>query len=447
MFKKILIANRGEIALRIIRACREMGISPVAVYSTADKDSLHVKLADESYCIGNPDPASSYLNIPAIISAAEISDSEAIHPGYGFLAENANFAEICESCKITFIGPKADTIELVGDKSKAKHIMKKAGVPVIPGDPKPVEDPDQAVNMASKIGYPVIIKASAGGGGRGMRVAHTDASLVNFWSTARAEAEKAFGDPTVYMEKFIEDPKHVEVQLLGDNFKNIIYLGERECTIQRRHQKLIEEAPCPVLTPAQRKKLGEAAVKGAKAVNYRSAGTMEFLLDRHGKFYFMEMNTRVQVEHPVTEAITGIDIIKEQISIAAGKKLSVTQKDVKPKGHAIECRINAENPEMNFAPSPGRITSFILPGGMGVRNDTHAYEGYMISPHYDSMIGKLILYGRDRDEAIRVAMRALSEFHVEGIHTTIPVLHKIISSHAFQKGEIYTNFIEKFFSK
>jgi acetyl-CoA carboxylase, biotin carboxylase subunit len=444
MFNKILIANRGEIALRIIRACKELGIKTVAVYSQADADSLHVHLADESVCIGKPSSKESYLNIPALISAAEITDAEAIHPGYGFLAENAHFAEVCASCQIKFIGPKPEVMRLMGDKVAAIRTAKKAGTPTTPGSDGPVKDEKQALAVAKLIKYPVIIKASAGGGGKGMRVAHTDISLTQAFQTARAEAEAAFGNPEVYIEKYIEEPRHIEVQILGDEYGHIMHLGERDCTIQRSHQKLIEEAPSPVLTAKMRKKLGKYALKLAKEVKYTSAGTIEFLMDKHGDFYFMEMNTRVQVEHPVTELTTGVDIIKEQIKIAAGEKLSMGKDILEPRGHAIECRINAENPDDNFRPSPGTVTTYHVPGGPGVRVDTHLYQGYKVPPYYDSMLAKIIVHAPDRPQAIRRMIRALDELVVEGIHTTTDFLKVILESESFKRGNYSTHFVEKF---
>lgn len=443
MFKKILIANRGEIALRIIRACKEMGIGTVAVYSEADRDSLHVKIADEAFCIGPAQSARSYLNIANIISAAEVSGADAIHPGYGFLAENANFAEICESCGIKFIGPSPEALEKMGAKAVARETMIKAGVPVVPGTEGVISDPDEAIKVAEEIGYPVIIKASAGGGGKGMRIAQSKNDLINALQTARAEAEAAFGNGEVYIEKYVEEPRHIEFQIIADNYGNIVYLGERDCSIQRRNQKLIEEAPSVAVNSDLRKKMGEIAVKAAKAVNYSSAGTVEFLLDKHNNFYFIEMNTRIQVEHPVTELITGIDLIKEQIRLAAGEELGYTQEDVKIDGWAMECRINAEDPARNFMPSPGKITAYHTPGGLGVRIDSAAYEGYQIPPYYDSMVAKLIVWGRDRNEAIARMKRALQEFVVEGVKTTIPFHLRILDNAFFQRGDFYTNFIQR----
>ncbi len=442
MFSKILIANRGEIALRIIRACREMGIRTVAVFSEADRNSLHARFADEAICIGGAKSSSSYLNIPAIISAAEIADVEAIHPGYGFLAENAHFAEICESCQITFIGPTPANIKSMGDKMAARATMQKAGVPIVPGSPGPIKTKEEALKTAKKIGYPVIIKAAAGGGGKGMRICHNDISLVSNLMIAQQEAEANFGNASVYMEKYIEHPRHIEIQLIGDRFGHLVYLGERDCSIQRRHQKLLEEAPSPVVDQKLRKRLGEAAVKGAKSVNYVNAGTIEFLLDKNNNFYFMEMNTRIQVEHPVTEMVTGIDLIKEQIRIASGEKLKVHQEDIHIKGAAIECRINAEDYENNFMPCPGKIETLNLPGGPGVRVDTHIYAGYEISPYYDSMVAKLIAYGPTRNDAIKIMRRALKEFHIAPIRTTVPFHLKLLDDSRFIKGDVSTHFVQ-----
>ncbi|MDP8259260.1 MAG: acetyl-CoA carboxylase biotin carboxylase subunit [Candidatus Aadella gelida] len=444
MFSRILIANRGEIALRIIRACRELGVKTVAVYSEADAKSLHVRLADEAICIGKAMPADSYLNVPAIISASEITDVEAIHPGYGFLAENAHFAEICESCQIKFIGPSPENMRLMGNKIAAKDTMRKIGVPVTPGSDGLIKDQEHALKEAKRIGYPVIIKASAGGGGKGMRVCHNDVRLIGAMLTAQSEAEAAFGNSDVYMEKYIESPRHVEVQVLADEHGNVVHLGERDCTIQRRHQKLIEESPSVFLNEDRRKLMGEIAVKATKAVKYKGAGTIEFLLDGDN-FYFMEMNTRIQVEHPVTEMITGVDLIKEQIRIAAGEKLSFEQKDIKFAGHAIECRINAEDPENNFRPSPGTIEALSIPGGPGIRVDTHIYAGYEIPPFYDSMMAKIIAYGKDRDEAITIMRRALEEFLISPIKTTVDFHKEVLLNPDFRKGDYSTHFIEKYF--
>ena len=442
MFHKVLIANRGEIALRIIRACKELGIKTVAVYSTADSESLHVKLADESVCIGPPPSSQSYLNINAIISAAELTDAEAIHPGYGFLSENAAFAEICENCGITFIGPSAESMRLMGDKISARQAVIKENVPILPGTKEGVSDVAEAVKIAKKIGFPVIIKATAGGGGRGMKIVHSPAALPNAFATARAEAQAGFGNPEVYIEKYCENPRHVEIQILADKHGNVIHLGERDCSIQRRHQKLLEEAPSTVSTPELRKAMGEAAVRAAKAVGYSSVGTMEFLVDKQNNFYFMEMNTRIQVEHPVTEMVTGVDLVREQIRSAAGLKLRYKQSDIKIQGHAIECRINAEDP-LKFTPSPGKITSYHTPGGLGVRVDSFVYDQYTVLPHYDSLIAKLIVHAETREDAIRRMARALDEYIVEGIKTTIPFHKRIMANKDFIEGNIDTSFIER----
>ncbi|NYE58710.1 acetyl-CoA carboxylase biotin carboxylase subunit [Carboxydothermus ferrireducens] len=443
MFKKVLVANRGEIAVRIIRALREMGISSVAVYSEADRESLHVKLADEAICIGPKESNRSYLNIPAIISAALVTGAEAIHPGYGFLAENAAFAEAVEASGLTFIGPPPRAIELMGDKATARQTMIAAGVPVVPGSKKVVENVEEAVAIAREIGYPVMLKASAGGGGKGMRIAQNDEDLAKAFITARTEAQNAFGNPDVYLEKYVEEPRHIEIQVLGDKHGNYVYLFERDCSIQRRHQKLIEEAPSPFVDPILREKMGEAALKACRAVDYYSAGTVEFLVDRNKNFYFMEMNTRIQVEHPVTEFITGVDLIKEQIKIAAGEKLSISQKDLKINGWAIECRINAEDPEKNFMPSPGTVTEYLPPGGNGVRVDSFLYSGYKVVPYYDSLVAKVITWGQNREEAISRMQRALLEMRVEGIKTTIPFHLKVLENAFFRKGEVYTNFVQR----
>ncbi|MED4581546.1 acetyl-CoA carboxylase biotin carboxylase subunit [Brevibacillus choshinensis] len=442
MFQKVLIANRGEIAVRVIRACRELGIRTVAVYSEADREALHVKMADEAYCIGPKASKDSYLNIANIMSVATKVGADAIHPGYGFLAENADFAEICAACNITFIGPDPDAIVNMGDKSTAKDTMKTAGVPTVPGTEGLIEDVEDAIKTANEIGYPVMVKATAGGGGRGMRVAVDDEDLEKAIRQAQNEAKTAFGNPGVYLEKFVEGPRHVEIQVMADKHGNAVYLGERDCSIQRRHQKLIEEAPSPALSEELRKEMGEAAVAAAKAVAYHGAGTVEFLLDKHGKFYFMEMNTRIQVEHPVTELVTGFDLIKEQLTVAAGQPLSFTQEDIVLNGWAIECRINAENPAKNFMPSPGRITEYLAPGGFGVRVDSAAYSGYSIPPYYDSMIAKLIVWGKDRNEAIERMKRALGEFVVEGITTTIPFHLKVLEHEVFVSGHFDTKFLE-----
>ncbi len=443
MFSKILIANRGEIALRVIRACREMDIPTVAVYSEADRDSLHVRFADEAVCIGPASSSESYLNIPAVISAAEITDVDAIHPGYGFLSENAHFAEICESCNITFIGPSPQSIRAMGDKAAARETMRKIGVPLTPGAKGIVKSKEEAIEIAKTIKYPVIIKAAAGGGGKGMRVCHNDVTLVSSFTVAQSEAEANFGSPDVYIEKYIEDPRHVEFQIIGDGYGHIVHLGERDCSIQRRHQKLVEEAPSPALSDDLRNAMGEMAVKAARVVDYKGLGTIEFLLDKNGEFYFMEMNTRIQVEHPVTEMVFSIDLVKEQIKIAAGERLKFKQEDVCLRGAAIECRINAEDPENNFLPCPGRIEELNLPGGPGVRVDTHIYHGYTISPYYDSMVAKLIVHGRDRTEAARIMGRALEEFYIGPIKTTIGLHREIIAHPLFLKGEVTTHFLEK----
>jgi acetyl-CoA carboxylase biotin carboxylase subunit len=443
MFSKILIANRGEIALRIIRGCHELGIRTVAVYSQADRDSLHVRFSDEAICIGGPQSSDSYLNIPAIISAAEITDVEAIHPGYGFLAENPHFAEICESCQITFIGPTPENIRLMGDKMAARTTMQKAGLPIVPGSVAAIKNKEEAIKIAKKIGYPVIIKAAAGGGGKGMRIAHNDIRLVSSLMTAQQEAEANFGNSSVYIEKYLEKPRHVEVQILADKYGHTLYLGERDCSIQRRHQKLLEESPSCVVDNKLRKRLGEASVKAVKTVNYVNAGTVEFLLDARGNFYFMEMNTRIQVEHPVTEMVTGIDLVKEQIRIAAGEKLRMQQDNVQIRGAAIECRINAEDYENDFMPSPGKIEVLNLPGGPAVRLDTHIYQGYEISPYYDSLVAKVITHGRNRQEAIRIMQRALSEFTIAPIKTTVSFHLRLLEDARFLKGDISTHFVQE----
>jgi len=442
MFKKILIANRGEIALRIISACRELGIRTVAVYSEADRDALHVRFADEDVCIGPYPSTASYLNISAIVSAAEITEADAIHPGYGFLSENAYFAEILQDCHIAFIGPSPEALRKMGDKSLARRTVAAAGVPTVPGSPGPVETLDEALAFAKKAGYPVILKASAGGGGRGMRTARDERELSGAFDTARAEAETAFGNAEVYLEKYLEEPRHIEFQVFGDIHGNLRQMGERECSIQRRHQKLIEEAPSTALDEALRTRMGEAAVAAAKAVSYTNAGTVEFLLDSQGRFYFMEMNTRLQVEHPVTEEVTAVDLVKEQIAVAAGEPLSFSR-TLSPRGHAIEFRINAEDP-VTFQPSPGRITTFHIPGGLGVRIDTAAYQGYVIPPHYDSLIAKLIVSGRDRQEAIARGRRALDLFVIEGIKTTIPMHRRVLDDPDFVDGRLSTRFMDRY---
>ena len=443
MFKKILIANRGEIALRVIRACREMDIKTVAVYSEADANSLHVRFADEAICIGPPPSSKSYLNIPQIMSAAEISGAEAIHPGYGFLAENIKFAEICESTGVKFIGPQSQMIQSMGDKAYAKDTMRRAGVPVVPGSDGVVKDIKQARQIMKDAGLPVIVKATAGGGGRGMRIVRQESEFDNAFNTARAEAESAFGNPDVYIEKFIEKPRHIEIQLIGDQHGNVFHLGERDCSMQRRQQKLIEESPSPAVDEALREKIGEAAVRGAKSVNYEGVGTIEFLMDKNKNFYFMEMNTRIQVEHCVTEMVYGVDLIKWQIRVAFGEKLPFIQSELKPKGHAIECRINAEDPEHGFRPSAGKIHAFHIPSGYGIRVDSHAYAEYLIPPHYDSMIGKLIVLGDTRTEAIARMYGALDEFIIEGIKTTIPFHKQMMRNENFVSGDFDTKFVER----
>jgi acetyl-CoA carboxylase, biotin carboxylase subunit len=443
MIKKVLIANRGEIAVRIIRACKELGIETVAVFSEADRDALHVQLADEAYCIGPTASKDSYLNFTNIMSVATLTGCDAIHPGYGFLAENAAFAELCRECNITFIGPSPEAITKMGIKDVARETMREAGVPIVPGSKGIIESVDEAVALANEIGYPVIIKATAGGGGKGIRVARNEQELIKGINITQQEAATAFGNPGVYIEKYIEDFRHVEIQVLADSYGNVIHLGERDCSIQRRLQKLVEEAPSPALDEETRQKMGQAAVQAARAVNYTGAGTVEFIFDHNAKkFYFMEMNTRIQVEHPVTELITGIDLIKEQIRIASGEKLSLTQDEVTFNGWAIECRINAENPEKNFMPSPGKINMYLPPGGLGVRVDSAAYPGYTIPPYYDSMIAKLIVHAPTREEAIARMKRALSEFIIDGIHTTIPFHIKLFEHEKFVKGEFNTKFLE-----
>jgi acetyl-CoA carboxylase biotin carboxylase subunit len=446
-FSKILIANRGEIALRIIHSCEEMGIATVAVHSTIDRHSLHVKLADESVCIGPPSSNKSYLNIPNIISAALTRGAEAIHPGYGFLAENARFAQICADHQLTFIGPRPESIIAMGDKSTAKKTMEQAGVPTVPGSKGLLTDEREALRLAADIGYPVMIKATAGGGGRGMRLVRQESDLVRLFNAAQGEAEAAFGNGGVYLEKFIELPRHIEFQILADSYGNVVHLGERDCSIQRRHQKLLEEAPSAILNQKLRNKMGQAAVKAAKSINYVGAGTVEFLVDKHGNYYFMEMNTRIQVEHPVTEMITGLDLIREQIAIAQGERLSFRQQDVELRGHAIECRINAEDPNHDFRPHPGKIIAYLPPGGLGVRMDSFVYPDYEISPYYDSLIGKLIVWGKDRNTAIKRMKRALRECAITGIPTTIDFHRQILNHPQFLAGNISTNFIEENFFK
>ncbi|CAI3549019.1 MULTISPECIES: acetyl-CoA carboxylase biotin carboxylase subunit [Clostridium] len=442
-FNKILIANRGEIAVRIIRACRELGISTVAIYSESDKNSLHVKLADESYCIGKSLPKDTYLNINNIINVAIHSKADAIHPGYGFLSESTAFAKACEEFNICFIGPNYIIIDKLGDKSNAKETLKLAGVPIVPGTEGIINDKNEAVKIAKEIGYPVIVKASAGGGGKGMKVANNKEELLSAIEQAEKEAESYFGNPDVYLEKYLESTRHIEIQIIGDNYGNVVHLGERDCTIQRRHQKLVEESPSKALSEELRSSMGEAAVNASKAVNYNSVGTVEFLLDSDNKFYFMEMNTRIQVEHGVTEMITGIDLIKEQIKVAEGRQLSFSQEDVKINGCAIECRINAENPYKDFTPSPGKINNYIQPGGIGIRIDSAAYSGYSIPPFYDSMISKVIAWGRDRNEAIERMKRALSEFEIKGVETTIQFHKALMDNEIFKSGEFNTRFLEE----
>lgn len=442
MFSKVLIANRGEIALRIIRVCKQFSIKTVAVYSEADRDSLHVRFADEAVCIGPPPGKESYLKIPRIIAAAEITNADAIHPGYGFLAENASFAEICTTSGIKFIGPSAEMISAMGDKALAKETMKKAGVPVVPGSEGVVKSAGEALEVGKAIGFPVIIKAVAGGGGRGMRIVREESEMEGAYQTAQHEAEQGFNNPDVYIEKYVEQPRHIEIQVFGDQHGNVIHLGERDCSVQRRHQKLIEESPSPFLDEALREKMGEAAVKGCKAVNYENAGTVEFLVDKNKNFYFMEMNTRIQVEHPVTEQVTGHDLIKLQLRVAAGEKLP--KRRIKSHGHAMECRINAEDPYNNFRPSPGKITGFHMPGGFGVRVDTHSYAGYHVPQYYDSLIAKLVVYALTREGAINKMSSALEEFTVEGIKTTIPFHRAVMKDERFRTGKFDTSFLETF---
>lgn len=443
MFRKILIANRGEIAVRVIRAAKEMGISTVTVHSEADEYCLHTKLSDQDVCIGPAPSKDSYLNILSILSAAEITGVDAIHPGYGFLAENSKFSNICHDHKITFIGPSAEVIDLLGNKAAARKTMLDVGVPITPGTGI-IHNPEEAIAFSKEAGYPVIVKATAGGGGKGMRVAWSDEELVNIIPIAQGEAKSAFGNPDVYVEKYLQNPRHIEIQFIADRYGNAVHLGERDCSIQRRHQKLLEESPSPRLTSAIREEMGEAVKKGVTKVGYVGVGTMEFLFDENGKFYFMEVNTRIQVEHPVTELVTGIDIVKEQINVAMGEKLSFTQKDIKFTGHAIECRINAEDPYMNFMPTPGRIEDFHLPGGPGIRIDAHGYSGYEIPKFYDSLVAKMLAWGRTRDEAIARMKRALGEFKATGIKTTVPFHEKVLESEAFKKGNYSTKFLEDF---
>ena len=442
MFQRILIANRGEIALRVIRACKELNISTVAVYSKADQDSLHVRFADEAVCIGNSSPADSYLNVPRIISAAEIMNADAIHPGYGFLSENPHFAEICEACHITFIGPSSSMIRAMGNKAVARKMMANAGVPTIPGSDGAVEDIDEAFGIAKDIGFPLMIKASAGGGGRGIRIVRDESEFHDQFRAAYTEAAKAFDDSSLYLERFIGDARHIEIQVFGDQQGSVVHLGERDCSIQRRRQKLIEEAPSPFVDEALRTRLGEASLRGAKAIGYQNAGTMEYLVTNDNKFYFMEMNTRIQVEHPVTELVTGHDLVMEQIFIAAGEPLRIDQDCVKFRGHAIECRINAEDPDRNFMPSSGQITSFHIPGGFGVRVDSHVYAQYVVSPYYDALLAKLIVWGRTREEALTRAVRALEEFIIEGVKTTIPFHSRMLRHPSFKNGQANVTLVE-----
>ncbi|MBS5283679.1 MAG: acetyl-CoA carboxylase biotin carboxylase subunit [Clostridiales bacterium] len=447
MFNKILIANRGEIAVRIIRACREMGIQTVAVYSEADRDCLHTLLADEAICIGPAPSTQSYLNMERILAATVALKADAIHPGFGFLSENARFARLCSECNITFIGPSSEIINKMGNKSEARKTMMEAGVPVVPGSKEPVHSAEEALLMAKEIGFPVMIKASSGGGGKGMRISRSEEDFTEHFNAAQMESVKGFSDDTMYIEKYIEKPRHIEFQIMADKHGNVVHLGERDCSIQRRHQKVLEEAPCDVISPELRRQMGETAVRAAKAVGYENAGTIEFLLDKDKHFYFMEMNTRIQVEHPVTEMVTGLDLIKEQIRVAAGEPLSISQEDVVIKGHAIECRINAENPEKNFMPCPGRITDVHIPGGNGVRVDTHIYGDYKVPANYDSMLMKLIVYDKDRESAIAKMRSALGEVVIEGIETNVNFQYEILENEAFQEGDTDTGFIEKYFSE
>ena len=446
MFRKVLIANRGEIAVRIIRACRELGIPTVAIYSQADANSLHVRLATEAYCIGPAKSADSYLSIPAIMSAAMVSGADAIHPGYGFMSERADFAEICEQQGIKFIGPSSEAMRKMGDKATARRTMIENDVPVTPGTGI-VKTVEEVQEFGNRVGYPIILKATAGGGGKGMRVCRNDEDVKINMELCQAEAKNFFGNPDVYAEKFLENPRHIEVQIIGDSFGNVVHLGERDCSIQRRHQKLLEEAPSPAINEETRQQMGAAAVRAAKAINYEGAGTCEFLLDHDGRWYFMEMNTRIQVEHCVTEMVANVDLVREQIMVASGEALSYTQDDIKLKGHAIECRINAENPAKNFMPNPGKISGYLAPGGFGVRVDSHVYQDYEIPPHYDSMIGKLICWGRDRNEARRRMYRALKEYVVTGVETTIPFHQEIVEDEVFMSGNFNTGFIEEFYKR
>lgn len=445
MFDKILIANRGEIAVRIIRACREMGIKTVAVYSEADRDSLHTMLADEAICIGPAASSQSYLNMERILTACVAMKADAIHPGFGFLSENARFAQLCEACQITFIGPSAEIIHKMGNKSEARRTMIEAGIPVVPGTKEPVYTSEEGLKLACSIGFPVMIKASSGGGGKGMRISRGQEDFEENFRSAQLESVKGFSDDTMYIEKYIEKPRHIEFQIMADQYGNVVHLGERDCSIQRRHQKVLEESPCEIISDELRRKMGDTAVKAAKAVNYENAGTIEFLLDKDKNFYFMEMNTRIQVEHPVTELVTGLDLIKEQILVAAGEHLSVKQEDIRISGHAIECRINAENPSRNFMPCPGKITNLHIPGGNGVRIDTHIYPDYQVPPNYDSMLLKLVVHGKDRKEAIKKMRSALGELIIEGIETNGDFQYEILNHPVFQKGEIDTGFIPEYF--
>ena len=445
MFKKVLIANRGEIALRVVQACRELGIQTVAVYSTADRESLHVVYADEEVCIGPPPSTESYLNISSLVAAAEITGADAIHPGYGFLSENAHFAEVLRECNLAWIGPPPETIRLMGDKAQARETARRAGVPILPGSVEPIESVEEATELAAAVGYPVILKAAAGGGGRGMRIVERADQLEAQLVTAREEALKAFGDGSVYLEKYLTSPRHVELQVFGDKHGNVIHLGERECSIQRRHQKLIEESPSPALSSELRERMGDAAVRLCREVAYENAGTIEFLLDEDGSFYFMEMNTRIQVEHPVTEMVTGVDLVKLQLRVAAGEPLGVPS-GLKARGHAIECRVNAEDPE-SFRPSPGRLSTFHVPGGPGVRIDTHGYEDYVVPPHYDSLVAKVITHGRDREEARMRMLRALDFFVIEGIRTSIPLHKQILQDPEFRAGRLSTRFLPQFLER
>jgi acetyl-CoA carboxylase biotin carboxylase subunit len=445
MFKKVLIANRGEIALRVLQACRELGVQTVAVFSTADRESLHVVYADEEVCIGPPPSTESYLNISSLIAAAEITGADAIHPGYGFLSENAHFAEVLRECNLAWIGPAPETIRLMGDKAQARETARRAGVPILPGSREPLEGIEEALELAGRVGYPVILKAAAGGGGRGMRIVERPDQLEPQLVAAREEAAKAFGDGSVYLEKYLTSPRHVELQVFGDKHGNVIHLGERECSIQRRHQKLIEESPSPALTPELRERMGEAAVRLCREVGYENAGTIEFLLDEDGSFYFMEMNTRIQVEHPVTEMVTGVDLVKLQLRVAAGEPLGVPS-GLKARGHAIECRVNAEDPD-SFRPSPGKLTTFHLPGGPGVRVDTHGYEDYVVPPHYDSLVAKVITHGRDREEARVRMLRALDFFVIEGVRTSIPLHRQILEDPEFRAGRLSTRFLPQFLER